>query len=227
MKGNYVLCDASSLISLTSSCLENLLYFFRDNFHTKFLIPQSVHYEAIERPLSFKTKVHAFSALRIQDMIHDGTIELVKEDLQTETNELLALGNSIFYARGKPVHILHLGETEMLALTNRLQTDALLMDERTTRILVEDPVSMKNHLEHEFGTHIMVNKKNLSDFSSKMRELSVIRSTELLFVAYENGFLSNFEGIEAKAAEAALHKLKYSGCAVSFKEINKYVKMME
>ena len=74
---------------------------------------------------------------------------------------------------------------------------------------------------------IMVNKKNLSDFSSKMRELSVIRSTELLFIAYENGFLSNFEGIEAKAAEAALHKLKYSGCAVSFKEINKYVKMME
>lgn len=227
MKGSYVICDSSSLISLTSSCLENLMYFFKDNFGTRFIMPKSVEHESVERPLSFKTKVHWFSALRIKDMINDGTMEIVSDGLKDETRELLQLGNKIFYARGKPVNILHLGETEMLALANKLNVDAVLMDERTTRVLVEEPLVLRDHLQEEFGTNIMVNKKALSDFSSKMREVSVMRSTELLYVAYEHGFLGNFEGIEAEAAEAALYKLKYSGCAISFRELEGYLGMME
>ena len=226
MKANYVLCDASSLISLTGSCLDNLLPFFQEKFGIRFLIPKSIEYEAVTRPLSFKSKVHNFSALRIKDMIHDSVIEVVSENAEEETKSLMKLGNNIFYARGRPVRLMHMGETEMLVLANRLQVSSLLMDERTTRILVEDPISMKKHLQQEFRANIMVNKKHLMDFSSKVKNLDVIRSTELLYLAYENGFLRHFNDIEKQAAEAALYNLKYAGCAVSFNELKQYAKLM-
>ena len=73
----------------------------------------------------------------------------------------------------------------------------------------------------------MVNKKNLLEFDSQVKGLDVIRSTELLYLAYENGFLKHFDKLEKNAAEAALYNLKYAGCAVSFKELKQYAKMME
>lgn len=226
MKSSYVLCDASSLISLTGSCLDNLLPFFLERFGVRFLIPKSVEYEAVTRPLSFKSKIHNFSALRIKDLIQDEVIEVISENVEEETKALMKLGNNIFYARGRPVRLMHLGETEMLVLANRLDVTSILMDERTTRILVEDPLLMKDHLQKEFRTNIMVNKKHLLDFSSKVENLDVIRSTELLYLAYENGFLRHFKNLEKQAAEAALYNLKYSGCAVSFNELKEYAKLM-
>jgi hypothetical protein len=227
MKARYVLCDASSLISLTGSCMDSTLNFFHERFGTRFLIPQSVEYEAVERPLSFKSKVHSFSALRIKDLIQDGIIEVVPGDEREKTKKMMDLGNSIFFARGRPVKLIHLGETEMLVLSKKLQISSLLMDERTTRILVENPVSMKEHLQAEFGTNIMVNKKNLLDFDSMLEGLNVMRSTELVYIAYENGFLKHFNKLEKQAAEAALFSLKYSGCAISFQELKEYSKMIK
>ncbi|MBD3398238.1 hypothetical protein GF412_03530 [Candidatus Micrarchaeota archaeon] len=227
MGEKYVLCDASSLISLTSSCLENLLAFFHERFSTRFIIPQSVRYEAVERPLSFKSKIHDFSALRIKDLIQDGIIDVVPGKEEEKTKKLMKLGNSIFFARGNPVKLIHLGETEMLVLSKKLQVNSLLMDERTTRMLVENPISMKNHLQEEFGTNVMVNKKNLLDFTAQLKGLDVIRSTELLYLAYENNFFKHFNKLEKQAAEAALFTLKYSGCAVSFGELKEYSKMIQ
>ena len=226
MKNRYVLCDASSLISLTGSCLEGTIRFFHDNFGVRFLIPQSVEHEAITRPLSIEAKIHRFSALRIQNLINDGALEIVPETLKEETKELMELGNSIFYARGTPIRIVQTGETEMIALAKSLQIGSLLMDERTTRFLVEDPLLLHKHLEKEFRANIMVNKSSLSKFSAFSRGLEVIRSTELTYLAYEKGFFDNFEGMESSAAEAALYTLKYAGCAVTFRELKEYSGMM-
>jgi hypothetical protein len=227
VEGKYVLCDSSSLISLTGSCLDSLLYYFRDNFGTRFLIPQSVEYEAVTRPLSLRTKIYCFSALRIKDMINDEVIEVLQEDAKAETKELMDIGNKIFYARGRPIRLIHLGETEMLAIAKKLQVNSLLMDERTTRVLVESPVSLAKHFEKEFHTNVMVNKKNLSSFAEKVGRMDVIRTTELAYLASENGFFKNFEGLESQAVEAALYKLKFSGCAISFRELEEYSRMME
>ncbi len=227
MKDKYVLCDSSSLISLTDSCLDSLLYFFRDNFGVKFLIPQSVEYETVSRPLSLRTKIYCFSALRIKDMINDGVVEVISGNNEPETKELMDMGNSIFYARSRPIRLLHLGETEMIAIANKLQVTSILMDERTTRVLVENPISLAKHFENEFHTNIMVNKKNLSAFTQKVGHLDVIRTTELVYIAREKSFFKTFGELESQAAEAALYKLKYSGCAVSFHEIEEYAKMME
>jgi hypothetical protein len=227
VKKKYVLCDSSSLISLTGSCLDSLLYYFRDNFGTRFLIPPSVEYEAVARPLSLRTKIYCFSALRIKDMINDGVVEVLPEDAKSETKELMDIGNKIFYARGRPIRLIHLGETEMLAIARKLDVHSLLMDERTTRVLVENPVSLAKHFEKEFHTNVMVNKKNLSSFTQRVGRMDVIRTTELAYLASESGFFKNFGDLEPQAVEAALYKLKFSGCAISFRELEEYSRMME
>jgi hypothetical protein len=226
MKERYILCDSSTLISLTGSCLEGLLYFFKDKYGVRTLIPRSVEKETVDTPLSLTTKEYCFSAIRIKDMIHDGVVEVVKDDVSAETKKIMDSANKVFYARGSPVTLMHLGETEMLALAKKLEVTSILIDERTTRILIDDPTSMTQHLQDEFHTSIMVNRQNLAQLADIVRGMEVIRSTEVAFLGYEKGFFSHFEGIEKQAAEAALYRLKYAGCAVSFKEIEEYVGKM-
>ncbi len=227
MKEKYVLCDSSSLISLTSTCLLNSLTFFHNNYNVRFFIPQSVKHETITRPLSLKVKLHRFSALRIQKMINDGIITVVEENLEKETTELMSFGNRVFYSRGKPLTLFHRGEVEMIALATKLDMDSLLMDERTTRILIEEPEALRTHLHKEFKTNILINRKNLSKFLSGMHHMDVVRSTELVYLAYKKGFFSNYEGLEHSAITAALYKLKYSGCAIGFRELEEYEKLIK
>lgn len=227
MNDKYVLCDSSTLISLTSSCLEGLLYFFKDKYGVRTLIPKSVQKETVETPLSLATKEYCFSAIRIKDMIHDGVIEVVSEDVTAETRKIMDAVNKVFYARGSPVTLMHMGETEMIALAKKLEVPSIMIDERTTRVLIEDPNSMAQHLQDEFRTSIMVNRQSLAQLAEIMRGLDVIRSTEIAYLGYEKGFFSHFEGIEKQAAEAALYRLKYSGCAISFEEIEEYVGKMK
>ena len=136
-------------------------------------------------------------------------------------------GNHIYHAAGKSLKLIQKGETEMLVLSRELNIPNLLMDERTTRFLIESPITLKKHLEDEFHTHVMVNKKSLMSFSEQVKGMNVIRSTELVYTAYENGFFSKFGANESEAAEAALYRLKYAGCAVSFNELKEYSKMMK
>lgn len=227
MKENYILCDASSLISLTGSCLDSVIDFFHDKFGVKFVVPQSVEYEAVTHPLSLKTKVYCFSALRIQNLINKRAVEVVPESKDQKTKELMRQGNHIYHAAGKSLKLIQKGETEMLVLSRELNIPNLLMDERTTRFLIESPITLKKHLEDEFHTHVMVNKKSLMSFSEQVKGMNVIRSTELVYTAYENGFFSKFGANESEAAEAALYRLKYAGCAVSFNELKEYSKMMK
>ncbi|MFP3950321.1 MAG: hypothetical protein ACLFUZ_04510 [Candidatus Micrarchaeia archaeon] len=227
MKDNYILCDASSLISLTGSCLDSVIDFFHDKFRVKFVVPKSVEYEAVTHPLSLKTKIYCFSALRIQNLINKRAIDVVPEGKDDKTKELMKQGNHIYHAAGKSLRLLHKGETEMLVLSRELNIPYILMDERTTRFLIESPITLKKHLEDEFNTHVMVNKKSMMSFSDCVKGINVIRSTELVYTAYENGFFSRFGAKESEAAEAALYRLKYAGCAVSFADLKKYSKMIK
>ena len=220
---SYILCDSSSLISFTGSCLENIIYFLHEKLGVKFLIPPSVLGEAVVRPLSLKTKAYRFSALRIKDMVEDGVVNVVDVDVMDETESLMQTANSIFFARGKPVHLIDLGETEMLAAARSLGVKNILMDERTTRMLMEGPLPFKNHLSKELRVNIMTKNPNMKKFHDFTKGMEVIRSCDALVVAYENGFFKPFGKLEKDAAEAALYKIKFSGCSISFDEIEEYV----
>ena len=47
MEKKYVICDSGSLITLTSACSTELLYFFKTKFNVNFVIPSDVEEELL------------------------------------------------------------------------------------------------------------------------------------------------------------------------------------
>ncbi len=219
-----VLCDSSSIISLTDACLAHVFYYLKEKSGARFIVPKSVVKECVDRPLQIRNREYRFSALKINDMIKDGILEKVDADVSGRMRELEASANGIFFARGKPLKLVHEGEVEMLALAEELQVRDILMDERTTRMLIESPLEFKAHLAKELRVNVMVNNRSLERFQRSTSGMSVIRSTEALIAAYERGFLKHFDQFEKEVAEAALYRLKAAGCAISFREIEEYMK---
>jgi hypothetical protein len=218
-----ILCDSGVLISLTAGCLDNVLYFFAENHDVRFVIPPSVEYETVTRPLYNNLRKHLFSAIRIKDAIEDGVIVVVDAKVEVEARRMMNAANNLFYIKGKPIRLVQFGESEMLALALALGIENILIDERTTRMLIEAPFSLKEHLETEFQVNVMVNKASFRELSSRISQLKVLRSSELITLAYENGYFKNFTNLQKEALEAALYKMKYSGCSISFDEIHEYV----
>ncbi|MDD2655818.1 MAG: hypothetical protein PHQ80_04085 [Candidatus ainarchaeum sp.] len=219
-----IVCDSSAIISLTDACLAHVFYFLKEKTGAKFLVPKSVVQECVEKPLHIPNKDYRFSALKIKDMINDGILETVDADVSRRMAELEKVGNTIFFARGRPLRLIHAGEVEMMALAEELEIPNVLMDERTTRLLIEAPLNLKEHLAKELHVNIMVNNGSLQKMQELTDGMGVIRSTEALIVAYGMGFLKHFDEIEKDVAEAALYRLKSAGCAISFKEIDEYMK---
>lgn len=223
MKTRDILCDSGSLISLTAACLDHLLYFFHENYHVRFIIPPSVEYESVRRPLESNLRKYLFSAIRIKNAIDDGVVVKVDADVGDQTAKFMDAANSMFFARGKPLRLIQQGETEMVALAKTLGVEYILIDERTTRMLIEAPLKLKEHLEKEFDVNIMVNKDNLKFLTSEIAPLRALRSSEMVMLAYEKGYFKNFQKLQREALEAALYKIKYAGCAISYDEINSYL----
>jgi hypothetical protein len=59
--------------------------------------------------------------------------------------------------------------------------------------------------------------------ASQISNLKVLRSSELVMLAYENGYFKSFQKIHAQALEAALYKIKFAGCSITFEEITEYL----
>ena len=227
MKKRYVVCDSGSLISLTSTCMLELLYFFNKKFNVNFVIPPGVEEEAVLYPMRRKIKKYLYSAIRIKDAINDGIVEVMELDDKEKRDKILYVANNIFYARGKPIRLIHLGETEMIVLANEIGCESLLLDERTTRMLIEAPFVLKKHMEDEFGVNLMLNKEHLKEISDYTLNMNAFRSSELVMLAYENGFFKGFEKMEKDAMEAALYNVKFAGCSLRFDEITKYLRWVK
>ncbi len=220
-----VICDSGVLISLTAGCLDNLLYFFCEKHNVRFVIPPSVVQESVTRPLESNLRKYLFSAIRIKNAINDDVISVVDANVAEDAKRMMETANTMFYVKNRPLRLIHLGESEMLALANELGVKNILIDERTTRMLIEAPFRLKEHLEAEFRVNVMINKKNFHDLQSQISQLKSLRSSELVMLAYEHGYFKSFDSLQKEALEAALYKMKYSGCSISFDEIREYLSM--
>lgn len=227
MRSKEVLCDSGVFISLTMSCLDPILGFLHEKFGVNFVVPPSVEEEMVRRPLSKGMKHYAFSAIKIKEAINDGLIIPVNADVKEDMHRILHSANNLFFGKGKPLKLIQEGEAEMLALAKRLDVNNILIDERTTRMLIEAPYQMKEHLAEELRVNVMADKKSLSEFTSFTKGMTAIRSSELVMIAYENGFFDHFGDLKLQALEAALYKVKFSGCSLRFDEIEQYMKMVK
>ncbi|MFH0859890.1 MAG: hypothetical protein V1921_01685 [Candidatus Altiarchaeota archaeon] len=213
-----IVSDASSIISLAMNCMSNVLSLMEADI----AITPAVYDEIFTRPV--KTKKFALEALRIKKLFAEGTIHIVDED-HNLTDRILDLSNSIYSAKGKNIRIVHKGEAAALALMCKLNADALLIDERTTRLLIEDPDSLRGLLNHRTGESIRMDNKRLSELSRLVGDTPIIRSAEIAFRAYEMNLLDDFNTRDYNVLDAMLYALKFSGCAISWDEIEEYIRI--
>ena len=218
--------DASSLISLSMNGLLDELRSLKQNFDGKFIIPEEVKIEAIDKPLT----IHRFEleALRLKKLLDDGILEMpsalkISDSKITERKKyLLELANNMFISRGKSVHLIDEGETACLALSKILNEqkveNVLVIDERTTRLLVEKPENLKDLMNRKLHTTIKLKNKHFKNFEG----MKVIRSIELIYVAYKKDLIK-IKG--KKSLEAHLYALKFKGAAISYDEIKQILRM--
>lgn len=215
-----VVCDSSSLISLSDNCLLWLL----PQLSAEFLVPEGVKVEIVDAPA--KTKKFELKAMRLAAAIKKGSIKvLIDKKVVERGSEILRLANSLFKYGKHTVKILHRGEAETLALVERETYDTLLIDERTTRLLVEDLGALKSYIQARTGFTLHMNKNLANELRNHFNEVNVIRSSELIAYAYDKGLFEAW-GKDTTVLHAALYGVKYSGCAITSQEIEDYMRML-
>ncbi len=218
---NRVICDSSSLISLSMNCMLPLVAELSES--ADFIITPTVHDEIITNPE--KGGHHRMGPLKFRALFRSGVLKMEKPD-RKEVGAILDLANRVYYARHKPLKIIQKGEAEALALAN--DGDVLLMDERTLRFMIEAPKELKSLLRHRMHRGVSMDRRQLKAFQKYGKGVSVIRSSELVAVAYEKGILEKyFQGTRKQLLDASLWALKHKGCSLSVRDIKEYVSMLD
>ena len=214
----YLIFDSGPLINFSMNGLLLLLRRLRKSFDGEFLITKEVKKEIIDTPLNIKR--FELGALELKELFEDNVIkhadinEEQVNELRRKREELMNTANSIFQANGKSIHILDKGECAALALAVILKKPSVIViDERTTRMLCENPENLRKLFEKKFHIPVKANRKNYELF----KDFKIIRSTELVYIAHKKGLI---ELKNPLAYEAMLWGVKYKGCSVSYEEIN-------
>ncbi len=213
--------DASTIITLAMNNLLWVLKPLKKQFGGEFYISQSVKREIIDHPL--KSKKFKLEAMQVKNVLEAGDLKVNSEFSGAEIADLV---NSLFMARGRFIKIMHDGEIGALVLARNVKSVALVVDERTTRMLVENPESLASVLSRKMHTTVTIDHKKLDKFKKWLGDLKVLRSIELGVVAYELGLLDKY-GDKKNALDALLWAAKLRGCSVSDSEINEVLELVK
>ena len=212
--------DASTLINLSMNGLLDVLEALKKIFNGKFLITEAVEYETIAHPLQIKK--FELGALKIKQLLNKKILELPSSlgiknsEIDERTKEILNTSNNILIAKDSYLHLIDNGEASCLALSELLTEkgikNVIAVDERTTRMLCEKPENLRMLMENKLHTKIKAKKENFPQFL----KFRIIRSTELMYLAYRNKLI---ELEDRNVLDALLYAVKYKGCSVSRNEI--------
>lgn len=228
-----IVFDTGPIISLT---LNNLLWTLEPlhrEFRGTFYIPMAVKKELVDRPLM--TRKFKFEAMQIIPYISNGTLQVIEnEQIISKAHELLDLANRTYRAKGNYIQIIQVGEMEAVAAALFFGADTIVVDERITRMLIEDPYEVRETLCKRLHTRVDVDQNNLKKFNDEVKKLKVIRSTELVAIAFELGILNKYmsteqesfvKNVKQELLEGVLWGVKLNGCSVTEEEINDIIKM--
>jgi hypothetical protein len=220
MIAKYLIFDSGTLINITQNCLINMFRKLQGVFKGGFVITPTVKYESIEHPI--KIKRYQWGAIRVQSLIEEGLIKMIEDEqivdyktLSAKTNEVMELVNNSYFSEGKSIHLIEKGEAECMALSLLLSAkgidNAAVIEERTARMICENPENLKKLMEEKLEIKLEVKYENLKAF----QRIKVLRSTELVYLAYKMGLADG----DKKTLEAMLYALKFGGCSISEKEV--------
>jgi len=221
MRGALVV-DSSSLISLSESCIFDILGEL-SKLGLRFVVPKAVMEESVYSPL--KIKRFELNAIRINRGVEKGWLHVAELNEQDRKvlQKIMENANTCFISKRGPVKIIHEGEAETLAIINRIGAKGMVIDERTTRMLIEEPLALKRLLQRRRKEKIRINVERAKFFKSEFKKLTIVRSAELVALAYEKGILQRALGDAKHVLEGVLYSVKYSGCALSTEEIDSFL----
>lgn len=216
--------DSSSIINFVMSGIEELFIELKKSFDGKFIMTEQVKYETIDRPLQIKR--FELGALKVKNLLDSKVFEfpqalgITNQVIKEKTPEMLNSTNNSFVARNEFMHIIDLGEASCLALSlilNEKNIDnAIVVDERTTRMLVESPERLKKLFENKLHTKVILNSK------LSLNNIKIIRSSELAYIAYKKGLIKLKNG---SVLDALLYATKFNGSSISRNEIEEIKKL--
>jgi len=218
--------DSGPLINLSMNGLLYILEDLKKDFNGKFLITEFVKREVIDKPMNIQK--FELGAVRIQDLIDKKVLEMPSslginpERLASDSAKLMDTANHSVRIRSQPINIVSDAEMSCIALANELKKQKIecliAIDERTTRILSENPIELEGIMSEKLNHQVDIDVRNLKDFQN----IKFIRSSELAYVAYKKGII----GLRGKnVLEALVYATKFKGAAISFDEMNELKKM--
>jgi len=217
-----IVFDSSSIISLTNNCFFSFFEHLKDDVNAELLIGKGVYDETVSSAL--KSKKFRVQAYRINHLVNSGIFTLVKDkNLDNETKTFLGVSNNLLFVNNQGVKIIQYGEAECVAIHKIKPVDLFIVDERTTRYLLEDLNQLKNLIEKRLHTPVRLNPKMQGELDSYFGNVAIGRSTELIKYGFEKNY---FPGLskDKRFLEGLLWSLKLSGCAINTSEIDSYLK---
>jgi hypothetical protein len=218
--------DSGPLINLSMNGLLFTLEELKKNFDGKFLITEAVKREVVDRPMNIDK--FELGALRIQRLLTKGVLEMASSVgvdeawLKNETEKLMIAANGAVRFKSIAIKIVSDAEMSCLALSSFLNKKAvenlIVIDERTTRMLVENAQNLERLMSEKLHRAVKVDLHNLKDLARH----KFIRTSELVYVAYKAG-VTQLEG--KKVLDALVYATKFKGASISFSEINELRKM--
>ncbi len=220
-----VILDSGPVISLATSNLLWILEEFKKK--TNLAMTTGVKRELVDRPL--ETRRFKFEALQVQSLIERKVLSVIDDDaVVKKAQELLNLANTILSAHGQNIKVVQIGEMETLAAAILYKADAIVVDERITRTILENPKGLHLLMEKRLHMQLKSNDNALRQFEEQTRHITVIRSIELVTMAYEMGLLDKFvvgiPNAKRELLESILWSVKLNGCSVTEDEIDTIVK---
>jgi hypothetical protein len=222
-----LILDSGPIISLTTSNLLWILEELKKKTNVQFAITQGVKRELVDRPL--ETLRYKFEALQVQSLIEKGTISLINDEAVTKkSQELLNIANSILKGHGQSIKIVQIGEMETLAAAIMYKAEAIVIDERITRTLLENPHGLHLLMEKRLHMQLQHDESTVHEFEEAIRHVTILRSIELATIAYELGLLDKYvvgiPNARRELLESILWSVKLNGCSVTEEEIGTIVK---
>ena len=223
-----IVFDTGSIISLTANNLLWMLEPLRTQFQGSFYISKHARIELIDKPLTIKR--FEFEALQAFQYIKKGIIEEITDKRVYElARKIENLANTLLGSHQQSISLVSPADAECLAAAIVFEAKALVIDERTTRLLVEDRLLLKKLMEAKLKRSLSMNKHVDRELERIVKGTKILRSFEIVVIGYQIGlldkFLPNAKDAKRILLDAALWGVKTDGCAVSEKEISQVVKV--
>lgn len=218
--------DTSTVISLATNNLLWTLENLKKQFNGTFMVPESVHRELVDNPL--KSKRYKLEALIIQELFDIGLFKIYNNDkIKKLTDKFLNMTNTTFMTKSNYIKIIDLAELESLVLADYFKVDGYVVDERTIRLLVEDPLLIANILRDKLHTKININYDNIDILKKEFGVVKILRSVELMLIAYKSGLFNRYikKNKEKDFLDGLLWGLKLRGCSITENEIKELLNL--